>query len=220
MATGPCPIVARPSVGPEAYREEEDDAVLDLLGGSLSVSSSTGWLDTTLAVAVAVAAGLLVPAGVAKLRTPAVARRALGAPARVGDGAVRVLGAGELVLAAGVLVIGGPVLVGLLAVTYLGFALVAARQRSRGEGCGCFGVETETPTSLGHVVLDGVAAAAAAVAVVVSAPSLLAVVVADGSALAVPFLLGVVVAVASAQLLLTALPDLAAAARRGAGGSP
>ena len=193
--------------------------MLEQLGGTFGGAVAPGdTLAITLAVLVAVAAGLLVPAGIAKLRAPAVAREALGAPAAVGDTAIRALGAGELLLAAGVLLVGGPIVVGALALTYLGFTVVAARQRSRGESCGCFGVEADAPTSIGHVLLDGAVVVIAVAAVAVGAPSLLALTAADGSLLSVPFLLGVVVATACAQLLLTALPDLADAARRGAAG--
>jgi hypothetical protein len=168
-----------------------------------------------LGVLVAVAAGLLVPAGIAKLRAPAVAREALGLPLAA-DGLVRLLGAAELVLAAVVLATGARPAVAVLAVTYLGFTVVAARQRSRGASCGCFGA-SDTPTGWHHVALDAVAAAACGAAVLVGAPSVLA--SAGATPLAgIPLLIAGVVAVASAQLLITALPELAAA-RRSAGGT-
>jgi hypothetical protein len=193
--------------------------VLDLsetiVGGPPVADLAVG--EVVVLVLVTIAAALLVPAGVAKLRHPAVAREALGAPARIGDGSVRLLGVGELLLAAAVLIVGGTVPVALLAGTYLGFTAVAARQRSRGESCGCFGVEADAPTGLGHVAVDALAATAAAVGAVLALPSLLSAVLADPSPLVAPLLLGVVVATASAQMLLTALPDLLAAQRETGG---
>jgi hypothetical protein len=170
---------------------------------------------TVLAVLVAVAAGLLVPAGIAKLRSPAVARTALGLPLRA-DGLVRMLGAGELVLAAAVLVTAVRPLLALLAAAYLAFTAVALRQRSRGASCGCFGASA-TPTGWHHVLLDAGAALAVGAATVVGVPSA-ASLVADAPLAGVPLLVAGVVAVATVQLLITALPELAAA-RRTAGGA-
>lgn len=168
-----------------------------------------------LAVLVALAAGLLVPAGIAKLRDPAVAREALGLPRRAEPG-VRVLGIGELVLAAAVLTTAALPVVGLLAAAYAGFTVVALRQRSKGASCGCFGA-SETPTGWHHVLLDGGAALAAVGATLVGVPSAVQLVTADplvgGATLAAG-----VAAVVTLQLLITALPELAAA-RRTAGGS-
>lgn len=182
----------------------------------------TGWLvpvpattvATVLTTLVAAAAGLLVPAGIAKLRTPAVARTALGWSLSVGDRAVRLLGAGEVVLAVAVLVVGGPILTGLLALAYAGFAVVASRQRARGAGCGCFGA-TATPTGWTHVALDVTAAVVAVAAVIVVTPAPLALLAASGPLLGVAYGIGLVAAVATAQQLLTALPDLAAARAEG-----
>jgi hypothetical protein len=169
-----------------------------------------------LTVLVALAAGLLVPAGVAKLRAPVVAREALGLPARI-EPLVRLLGAGELLLAATVLATGARPAVLLLALAYGTFTVVALRQRSRGQSCGCFGA-SDTPTGWHHVLLDGAAALVATVAAIggIAAPvTLLA-----GAPLAgLPLLLAGGVAVLSLQLLITALPDLAAA-RRTVGGRP
>lgn len=164
-----------------------------------------------VSVLVVVAAGLLVPAGVAKLRDPWVARQALGLPARA-TALVRAIGVGELVLAALVLTVGGPALVGLLAATYLAFAVVAARQRSKGASCGCFGA-SEGPTTLGHVVLNVIAATAAGVGALVgtrTVPALLA----DAPLAGIPLLAAGVVAVATAQLSITTLPEVLTAARR------
>lgn len=170
---------------------------------------------TVLAVSVAVAAGLLVPAGIAKLRSPAVARTALGLPLRA-DVLVRLLGAGELVVAAAVLVSATRAVLAVLAVTYLVFTAVALRQRSRGASCGCFGASA-TPTGWHHVVLDAGAALAVGAALVVGVPSAAAL-VANAPLAGVPLLIAGAVAVATVQLLITALPELAAV-RRTAGGA-
>lgn len=179
-------------------------------------SGIDGGVVPVLTVLVVLAAGLLVPAGIAKLRDPAVAREALGLPARI-EPLVRLLGAGELVLAAAVLATGARPAIVALALTYAGFTVVALRQRSRGESCGCFGA-SETPTGWHHVLLDGTAALVAAAAAVVGTAAPVAL-LADAPLSGVPLLLGAGVAVLTLQLLITALPDLAAA-RRTAGGRP
>ncbi|WP_052668316.1 MauE/DoxX family redox-associated membrane protein [Nitriliruptor alkaliphilus] len=169
----------------------------------------------TLAVLVALAAGLLVPAGIAKLRAPGVARAALGLPRRT-EPWVRTLGVAELGLAAAVLATAARPAVAALGVAYVAFTAVALRQRARGASCGCFGA-SDTPTGWHHVLLDGVAAAvvmAAAVVGVRPASHLLT----DAPLAGVPLLAAGAIAVASLQLVITALPDLATA-RRTAGGS-
>lgn len=173
-------------------------------GGGTSVTD-------LVSVLVVLAAGLLVPAGIAKLREPRVARQALGLPARA-TALVRLIGVGELALAALVLLIGGPILAGVLAATYLAFAVVATRQRAKGASCGCFGA-SRGPTTLGHVAMNLVAATAAGVGVAVGTvalPDLVA-----GAPLAgVPLVAAGIVAVATAQLSITTLPEVLAAARR------
>lgn len=177
--------------------------------------SPDGVLAVALAVLVALAAGLLVPAGIAKLRDPAVAREALSLPRRA-EPAVRLIGVGELALAVAVLATGAWPVVAALALTYAAFTLVASRQRARGASCGCFGA-SQTPTGWHHVLLDGAAAMVAATAALVgvaSAADLL------GAAPLAGVLLVVAgaVAVVTLQQLITTLPDLAVA-RRTAGGS-
>lgn len=180
-------------------------------GGLMSESG----LAAALAVLVALAAGLLVPAGVAKLRAPDVAREALGLPRRA-DSAVRLLGGIELLLAVAVLSTGARAAVAVLGLAYAGFTAVAVRQRARGASCGCFGA-TRTPTGWHHVLLDGAAALSAVMAVIVGVPSAIEL-MADAPLGGVPLVLGGAVAVATLQLLITALPELVAA-RRTAGGS-
>ncbi|MEX1164094.1 MAG: MauE/DoxX family redox-associated membrane protein [Nitriliruptor sp.] len=181
----------------------------------LELGGDSGAVALTLGVMVAVASGLLVPAGIAKLRAPAVAREALGLPIGA-ERLVRLLGAGELALAAVVLTTGAGPAVALLAVTYLAFTGVALRQRSRGESCGCFGA-SDTPTGWHHVIVDAAAAAAAGAAVLVGVPSAVTL-IAGGPLAGVPTLVAGLVAVAAVQVVITALPDLATA-RRAAGGA-
>lgn len=166
-----------------------------------------------VAVVVVLAAGLLIPAGIAKLRDPRAAGQALGLPRRAAASLVRAVGAGELVLAGLVLVVGGPVLAGVLAATYLGFTGVAMRQRSKGASCGCFGA-TSSPTTLGHVAMNLLAALAAGTGAAIGAAPALADLVAGAPLAGVPFLIGAAVAVAAAQITITTLPEVLAAARR------
>jgi hypothetical protein len=175
---------------------------------------ASGAFGPALEVIALIAAGLLVPAGVAKLRRPEIAREALGLGRWSRDELVRTIGAGELLLAAWVLLDGGRLATGTLALTYAAFTLVAVRQRRRGASCGCFGVAA-SPTSWTHLALNLAAAFAAATLVVVG-PSTGAVqlVLAAGPTEAVALLIAVSVGIASAQLVLTALPDLAEARRR------
>jgi hypothetical protein len=167
-----------------------------------------------LEVVVIIAAGLLVPAGVAKLRHPEIAREALGLGRWTRDELVRSVGAGELLLASWVLLDGGRAATATLAITYAAFTGVAARQRQRGASCGCFG-GAGSPTSWTHLALDLTAALAAATLAITSASvGAVQVVLGAGPLEAVTLLVAGAAAVATAQLVLTALPELAAARRR------
>ncbi|HSK22909.1 MAG TPA: MauE/DoxX family redox-associated membrane protein, partial [Egicoccus sp.] len=126
-------------------------------------------LVATVQVVALVGAGLLVPAGTAKLRRPADAADALGWRSVRAHAAVRAVGVGELALAAVVVVSGGPMAAALLVLAYLVFAAVALRQRSRGASCGCFG-QADAPAGLLHVGINLVVATAAAVAASGSVP--------------------------------------------------
>ncbi|GGI09058.1 MauE/DoxX family redox-associated membrane protein [Egicoccus halophilus] len=169
-----------------------------------------------LLVAVVLGAGLLLPAGLAKLRRPQDAGDALGwrgARARL---LVRTIGAGELGLAVLVLVVGGRLPLVGLALAYGAFTLVAARQWRRGASCGCFG-QAAAPAGPLHVTIDAVVTVAAAVAALAPNLALLGSPAAGLGLAALPTLVAAVlalVAVASLQQLLGALPDLRAATRR------
>jgi hypothetical protein len=177
--------------------------------------ASAAGVTLTLAVLVALAAGLLIPAGIAKLRAPGVARTALGLPRRA-EPWVRVLGVAELGLAVTVLATAMRPAVAVLGLAYVAFTAVAVRQRSRGESCGCFGA-SDTPTGWHHVLLDGVAALSVITAAVLGVPSA-RVLLGDAPFAGAPLVVAGAIAVVSLQLLITALPDLATA-RRTAGGS-
>lgn len=150
-----------------------------------------------------IAAGLLLLAGGAKIRRPAAPGRALvlaGLPG--GVVAVRLLGAGEVLVAVLALAVGGwawaPV-----AVAYGAFAVFVARERARpASSCGCFGEEGVPLTRL-HLVVDAVLAVAAAVAAWWQAPGVPD--AGEGAWLAVPL---VAVATVAVRLLLVDLPRL------------
>ncbi len=162
---------------------------------------------------VLIAAGLLIPAGVAKLRRPELTASALGLPG--GRPVVRMSGAGELALAGVVVTVGGVAPSAALALVYAAFAVVATAQRRRGAACGCFGAST-TPTSIAHVALDVAAAVVAAAAAITSAVPGAAELLAVARAPALALLVTVVVATATLQLALTRAPELAATVRIGA----
>jgi hypothetical protein len=181
----------------------------------------SGSLLQVLGVVVALAAGLLLPAGVAKLRDPRIAIEALGLRRRGHRAVVRLVGAGELLLAAWVLFGGGRAATAVLALTYGAFTSVAARQRRRGAGCGCFGSDS-SPTSRVHLGLNLIAAAAAGTLTITGATVAPVQLMAGAGPLeAMALLLAGGAAVVSAQLVLTALPELALARRRAPiGGRP
>jgi hypothetical protein len=160
---------------------------------------------STLTAATWVFALLLVVAGTGK-----IARRAGTSP--LSDGRLTLLlGAGEIGLGGAVLLIGGPVATALLAATYAAFAGFAGHQRRRGGDCGCFPTATTTPPTMLHVWLNIIAATAAAGTALRSGASLATTIAADPpEGLLVVGLLGV--AAGGLWLLLTAAPDLSAAA--------
>lgn len=125
---------------------------------------AAGLLVEVAAAVTLITAGLLLPAGVAKLRDAAVARRASAWPSRT-DPWLRLLGSVEVVLAGAVLLVGGVVPAAALGVGYLGFLVVAATQRRRGSGCACFGAggAEGAAVTTWHLTVNAVAAVAAAV---------------------------------------------------------
>lgn len=170
-------------------------------------AASLGVVAEVATVVALVAAGLLVPAGLAKVRDPAATRRELGRAGPRVDPAVRALGVGELLIAGWVLLVGGVAAAAALGAVYLGFAAVAAGQRRRGAGCGCFGA-SDAPTGGLHVAVDLVAAGAALVAAVGGGAAPLVDLVPPSPLLAAASVVLLVTAVASVQLLLTRRSEL------------
>jgi hypothetical protein len=106
---------------------------------------------------------LLLATGAAKLRRPHAAARtlaAVGLPAPAWSG--RALGAVEVTLGTAALLTGARAVAVGVGTLYVGFALVAARLRTRAAttSCGCFG-EHDAPAALPHVVVDATLAAGA-----------------------------------------------------------
>jgi hypothetical protein len=155
---------------------------------------------------------VLAFAGIAKVRRPAgtgSAAAAIGLPAS--PVAVRGLGAVELVAAGTGLTIGGPAAVAVAAI-YLGLAIVATRLlvRSPGTNCGCLGV-SDSPVSIGHVIVDGAAVVAALLAAFGGSPL-------SAAGTSVPVRLAFLASIACcawlAAQVLDALPALNRATRR------
>jgi hypothetical protein len=153
------------------------------------------------------AAGVVAIGGVAKLRSPWAATGALAvAGLRARPTAVRVLGAGEVALAAVCVIEPSTVTALALAAAYLAFAALVARvmQRSRGSApCGCFGDEGGSANRW-HLWLNLVAAAIA-LAAAVAPPSWEALDL--GGIELVAFGAGVLASVYLAYLMFTALPE-------------
>lgn len=112
----------------------------------------------------AVGAVLLGAAGLFKLVRPSEtspALKAVGLPSSLAI--IRALGAGEIALGLAVIASPSPLLLGLMAGTYLafaGFSLVALRSGAPLRSCGCFG-KIDTPPSSIHVGINVLIAGAA-----------------------------------------------------------
>lgn len=112
----------------------------------------------------AVAALVLCAAGVAKLRSPGQAVRALhtvGLPA--GAALVRLFAVAEVALGAWCIARPGPVAAAMLALVYAFFVPLSAVLARRHTPCGCFG-ERELPVSAAQPALSAVLALVAVVA--------------------------------------------------------
>lgn len=167
-------------------------------------------IDVVATVVAWIGAGLLVLAGIAKLRRPSAttaALRLVGLPEDVR--AVRMLGLVEVVVGAAALAVGG-IWFAALAALYLGFVVVVVRARTDATSCGCFGTEDEVPMTSLHLAVDVAVAVAAAAAVLVG--SGLVEVVRQPDGWLVPGL--VVLGVALTRTLLVDLPALADTMRR------
>ena len=165
-------------------------------------------LTGAMAPLLATAAGLLVLAGLSKLRAPLATRQALSTIGlRVGAGPVRALAAAELAIGLWCIVSPGPAAACCLAAAYLAFAAVMALLVRAGAdvGCGCFGARSFR-ASRGHVALDLIAAAIG-VGAAVSGPKALLALPVDGAAMPI-VLLGVGCAIYLAYLLFTVAPAM------------
>jgi hypothetical protein len=166
-------------------------------------------VDEVLTVPFATLAGLLLVAGVAKLRSPAAALRALalaGLPAA--PALARGLGAAELAL--GTICLLAPGRVGALALTvafaaFAWFLIRLMRREADSAPCGCFG-DSSSGASPVHLVFDLCAVVIAALAVVAPPPALTDV-GAHGMEL-FALLVGTAGSVYLCFLIFTALPSL------------
>jgi hypothetical protein len=161
------------------------------------------------------AAGLLALAAPGKLLRPSLtanALRRLGLPGSTV--LVRLLGVGELALAAVVWLAPSRPVLTLLALAYTGFAAFVAVALRRGtplSSCGCFG-RADTPPTRVHLGVVAVAALLALAAVVTGSGSVTDV-VADGPAYGLPLLAAVAVSVWLSWAVLAVLPRVVVAAR-------
>jgi Methylamine utilisation protein MauE len=166
---------------------------------------------------VSAAALLLAAAGLAKLRQPSPTRSALAAAGipgaqRLGaKTANRLSGAGELAIAAVALLVGGRVAAASIALAYLVLAVLSARMMriESGQDCGCFA--KPVAVSHWHTAVNLSCMLAGLVALLAPANSLidrLGHAPLTGSAL----LLAAAVLAYLAYLVMTALPELNAAA--------
>jgi hypothetical protein len=163
----------------------------------------------TFAGPYAIAAVLLVVAGILEVRRPdatvdALAASGLAVPEPiVRSGAALGALVGVVALAAGGGAV-GQVAAALVALAYVGFTLFVAVMIMRDDAdasCGCFGRD-DTPPGVTHIVVD-IAAAVAAVAVVVAPGDGFRGAVANQSVAGVPFLLVTALGTVLAYLVLT-----------------
>ena len=110
---------------------------------------------------------LLAIAGTAKAFKPLPTTRALRQAGLPSDPRlVRLLGAGEAVLAVVALLVAGPIPATLIALSYASFAAFIGYAKARGiaiSSCGCFG-KPDTPPTTAHLLVNAGAAAVALIA--------------------------------------------------------
>lgn len=155
----------------------------------------------------ATAAGLMLFAGLAKLRSPDPARQALAALGLPADAALaRVAGAAEAGLGALCLIAAGRPAAIALAVAYLALAATTGARLLRGERqapCGCFG-DASAGIHPGHAVLNLFFAAVAGASALAPPPSLVEMLGRGPAALAL--VAGIGCSTYLAVALLTLLP--------------
>jgi hypothetical protein len=162
------------------------------------------------------AGGLLVVAGLPKLRDPLPLVRALRTTGLPASGPlVRALALAEVVLGVAAVVAPGRVTAALVAVAYAGFTafvVLAVRRGGVLASCGCFG-RPDTPPTRAHLVLTGGATAtAAALAISPPGPGVWSAAAPASSAALFGF---AALLAALAYLVLAVLPTTTAAAVRG-----
>lgn len=152
-----------------------------------------------------IAAGLLVVSGLAKLRAPATAARALGVAGLPASPAlVRTLSAVEIALGVAALTTRGRVTAAGLALVYASFAALALRLARRRAACGCFG-DSEAPASVTQALLSAVIAALCTLAAVRPAHDVRWV-LAQSPATAATLLVGSAACIYAVILVYTQLP--------------
>jgi hypothetical protein len=162
------------------------------------------------------AGGLLVVAGLPKLRDPLPLVRALRTTGLPASGPlVRALALAEVVLGVAAVVAPGRVTAALVAVAYAGFTafvVLAVRRGGVLASCGCFG-RPDTPPTRAHLVLTGGATAtSAALAISPPGPGVWSAAAPASSAALFGF---AALLAALAYLVLAVLPTTTAAAVRG-----
>jgi hypothetical protein len=176
---------------------------------------AAGSLSQALAPALAVAGGLLLVTGAAKLRRPDAAGTALTRALHPRAGLLaRPLGLAEVVVGAAALALPGRTSALAAAALYAGFCLFLVRALRLAvplESCGCAGAR-ETPPGFVHLLLAAALALLAGAAAAVPPPSLPAS-LAAAPLLGVPLGAGVAAGVVLAHAALTDLPGALASYR-------
>jgi hypothetical protein len=162
-------------------------------------------MSAALTAPFAVAAAVLCVAGVAKLRAPSGAVRALmvaGLPARAG--LVQVLAIVEVTIGGLALLHPTPALAGAVAALYASFCLVSLVLARRRAGCGCFGAD-DAPASAIQSLLSAVLCLVAVCAAIAPAHGL-AWMLAEGAGQASALLIGIAGSAYATVIAYTELP--------------
>jgi len=185
-------------------------------GAAVALGNVEALMSSVVAGPFFVVSGLVGLAGAAKVLRPggtARALRAAGLPGSPGLG--RLVGAGELALAAAAIAIGSRSLALVVGAAYLGFATFTLRLIARQGGtadCGCFGQSSSPATSL-HVALN-LAAAGVATTAAVAPPGPIGSVLAGQPVGGIPLLALVGLAIWLAFGAFTLLPEVQRATAR------
>jgi hypothetical protein len=159
----------------------------------------------------AVAALVLCIAGVAKLRAPDGAVRALNAVSLPGSAPfVRVGAAAEVAIGAWALIAPSAISAGLVALLYVVFCGLSLLLARRNAECGCFG-ETGAPASALQSLLSGTLGIVAAAAAVAGVKGIGWILGSTGATIGFIAALGIAGAAYGAVLVYTALPQAWAA---------